>query len=291
VVEAGGYYQVENGNNSVVPLNSLLGLPFIDPTENFPRIPLIDWQLLSTPQAGNRRIHYAQGKTLGGSSAINSMAYIRGTAGSYQWWADIADDQSYTFPNLLKYFKKSVHLTPPDLARRNAANATPEYDPTAFDPAGGPLRVSWNKWVDPSISWLAKALQTIVPINPIGVNSGVLNGAAWVTSTISPAHAYRESSQTSFLEYAIKKTGLIVYTHSQAAKILFDDSKKATNVSIFTQGVPWTLTAKKEIILSAGIFHSPQLLMVSGMLLLALNPSAERMLTRQELDRETPLNP
>lgn len=83
VVEAGGFYEVENGNNSVVPFLGLV-MPVLATTEVFPKQPLVDWGLVSEVQTGasNRRIHYAQGKTLGGSSALNTMAYLRGTKGS-----------------------------------------------------------------------------------------------------------------------------------------------------------------------------------------------------------------
>ncbi|OCL10395.1 GMC oxidoreductase [Glonium stellatum] len=270
VIEAGGFYEQDNSNNSVVPLLSLTGIAFIDPTATFTPQPLMDWSLLSQPvtNAGNRRIHYAQGKTLGGSSAINTMSYVRGTIGSYQRWADTVGDQSYTFANLLKYFKKSCHLTPPNLAKRNSTNATVLYDPTVFDSSGGPLQVSWNNWVDPTLTWLAKAVQAIgLPLSPKGFNSGQLNGyGSWVPSTISPDHAYRSSSESSFLRQAIRDTGIIVYPHTQAMKVLFDSSSppKATGVLVSTQGLEYQISANKEVIVSAGTFHSPQLLMVSG---------------------------
>ncbi|KAF2708328.1 GMC oxidoreductase [Pleomassaria siparia CBS 279.74] len=265
VIEAGGYYQTDYGNASVVPLLSLTGIDVIDPSETFPHRPEIDWELVTQPQtnAGGRKVHYAQGKTLGGSSALNTMSYVRSSASAYQRWADLVGDNSYTFDNLLPYFKKSVRLTPPNLTKRNAVNATPEYDTNSFG-AGSPLDVSWNNWVDPTITWLAKSLQSIgLAINPKGWSSGQLNGGSWVPSTIDPAHATRESSQTSFLDYAAGNTRLVVYPHSMASKILFKGTT-ATGVSVNTAGTTYTLSASKEIIVSAGVFHSPQLLMVSG---------------------------
>lgn len=118
VIEVGGFYEVENSNQSIVPWYALtMGVLSTLPT--YPRQPLVDWDLVSVPQTGaaNRRIHFAQGKTLGGSSAINTMGYHRGTVGTYQRWADLAGDQSYTWPNVLPYFKKSTTLTPPDMLR------------------------------------------------------------------------------------------------------------------------------------------------------------------------------
>jgi choline dehydrogenase len=222
---------------------------------------------LPIANAGNRQLHYAAGKTLGGSSALNTMAYTRSTLGAYQRWADVVGDQSYTFPNLIQYYIKSAHLTPPNYQKRNTPNATVLYSPSAFNnDKGGPLQVSWANWVDPTQTWFARALQAVgLPQSPTGLNSGVLSGfGGWTTSTISPEDAHRSSSQTSYLDQAIKNTGIAVYEHTQATKILFDDSKKANAVTVTTQGIEYTLSAKKEIIVSAGVFHSPQLLMVSG---------------------------
>ncbi|KAH8657405.1 hypothetical protein BGZ60DRAFT_493556 [Tricladium varicosporioides] len=270
VIEAGGVYEVENGNQSVVPWYSLI-MGVLSVSESYPRQPLVDWDLVSVPQtqAGNRRIHYARGKTLGGCSAINTMGYHRPTVGTFQRWADLIGDQSYTWPNVLKYFKKSVQLTPPNLQKRNVKNATVFFDPTVFDNSlGGPVQVSWGNWVDITGTWLSLAMQSIgLPISPLSFSSGVLSGfSGWVTSEINPDDATRSSS-TAYLRQAIDKgSNLNVYVHTQATRILFNEEtpKKATGVSVSTQGFKYTISAKKEVIISAGVFHSPQLLMVSG---------------------------
>lgn len=245
-------------------------MPVLGTTEDYPRNSLIDWDLLSTPQAsaGGRRIHYAQGKTLGGSSTINTMAYHRGTVGSYQRWADLVGDQSYTFDRVLPYFKRSANLTPPDLSKRNAPNATVLYDSKAFNNVlRGTLQVSWGNWVDPTQSWLARALQaTGQRLSPSGLSSGRVNGGAWVPTTIDPEDATRSTSKNSYLESALqnKKAQITVYSHSQASKILFDKGRKATGVAVSSGGQDYVLSANKEVILSAGVFHSPQLLLLSG---------------------------
>ncbi|KAF2017177.1 GMC oxidoreductase [Aaosphaeria arxii CBS 175.79] len=265
VIEAGGYYQITYGNNSVVPLYSLTRIDAIDPSPQFPRRPEIDWELVTVPQtnAFNRTVHYAQGKTLGGSSAFNTMSYLRSTSSAYQRWASMVGDNDYTFKSLLPFFKKSVRLTPPNLEKRNSANATPEYDPSAYGD-GSPLDVSWNNFVDPTLTWLAKSLQAIgIPINPKGFSSGELKGGAWLPSTIDPAHATRESSQTSFLDYADANTQIKVYPYSIAVRVLFEN-ETATGVSVDTNGTIYTLSATKEVIVSAGVFNSPKLLMLSG---------------------------
>ncbi|KAH7110302.1 GMC oxidoreductase-like protein [Dendryphion nanum] len=268
VIEAGGLYERDNGNQSTVPYYSLI-LPFLGTTEDYPKNSLMDWDLISTPQpgAGNRRIHYAQGKTLGGSSAINTMAYHRATRGAYAWWAELVGDDGFRYEKMERFFKRSATLTPPNLKKRNAPNATVLYDEDAFDyKQKGPLQVSWGNWVDPTQSWLARALQGIgQTLSKKGFSSGELDGGAWVPSTIDPQNATRSSSKTSYLKQALAKDGkLTVYLHSQVSKILFDKSKTTTGVAVSSEGKKFVISAKKEVILSAGVFHSPQLLMLSG---------------------------
>lgn len=270
VIEAGGFYEQDNGNLSVIPYYGLV-MPVLGITEDYPPNSLVDWDLISTPQAsaGGRRIHYAQGKTLGGSSALNTMAYHRGSVGAYQRWADLVGDQSYTFDRLLPYFKRTSTLTPPNLGKRNAPNATVLYDPSASDNSlAGPLQVSWANWVDPAQSWLARALQGIgQALSPSGLSSGKIIGGAWVPTTIDPKNATRSTSKSSYLEAAVqnKNARIAVYVRSQAFKIIFDKSKKATGVAVSSGGIDFVISAKKEVVLSAGVFHSPQLLQLSGM--------------------------
>jgi choline dehydrogenase len=269
VVEAGGLYEQDNGNASIVPWFGLL-MPFLAQIDDYPRQRLMDWDLLAAAPGG-RGIHYAQGKTLGGSSAINTQAYHRANKGAYQRWANLVGDQSYTFDNLLPFFKMSSTLLPPDLEKRNASNATVYYDPKAFDNRlNGPLQVSWANWVDPAQSWLVRALQAVgMNLSKEGFSSGTLNGGAWIPTTIDPERATRSTSKSSYLDPLIRKGASqpTIYLRSQASNILFDRHNRATGVVVTTMGRTYVLSAKKEIILSAGVFHSPQLLMLSGMLI------------------------
>lgn len=276
VIEAGGLYEIENGNQSVVPYYALT-MGVLSTSTSYARQPLVDWDLISEPQkgAGNKRIHYARGKTLGGSSAINTMGYHRGTVGTHQRWADLVGDDSYKWDNVLPYFKKSTTFTPPNLAKRFPANATVLYDPTAFDNSHhGPVQISYGNWIDVTTTWLAVAMESIgLPLFPKGFSSGTLSGwGSWVTDEIKPEDATRSSSEASYLRQAIAdpNSKITVYTHTQASKILFDSGKNANGVLVNTAGFEYTILAKEEVILSAGVFHSPQLLMLSGMFFLQL---------------------
>lgn len=97
-----------------------------------------------------------------------------------------------------------------------------------------------------------------------GFNSGEVLGSAYATFTIDPINAERSSSESSFLQAALKNTTLQVYKQTLAQQILFNSNRTAIGVSVSTGGLNYTLSAKKEVIVSAGAFQSPQLLMVSG---------------------------
>ncbi|KAK4246832.1 hypothetical protein C7999DRAFT_41812 [Corynascus novoguineensis] len=252
VVEAGGW-ATEMGNMTTVP-GYAFSNPVLAPIEEFPPIPLLDWELLSQPQTGanDRRVHYAAGKTLGGSSAINTMAYHRATKQTHRRWADIAGHAGYTWEEMLPFFVKSSTLAAPDWDKRDTPNATFEFDSTVFCtglPSCGPLQVSYSNWVDPTNTWFAVALGAIgLHPSSLGFNSGSLSGGAYTTETIDPNSATRSSSQTSYLSWALENTQLKVYNRTLASRIVFKNTK--------AKGV--------VVILSGGVFHSPQLLMLSG---------------------------
>ncbi len=191
------------------------------------------------------------------------MAYQRGTKASYQMWADAVGDQSYTFDQLLPFFEKSLHFTPPN-AKLRGANATAEYDPTVLGDGKGPLSVTFAHYVQGFATWAKKGLEEIGLAPVKGFQSGTLMGQSYGMYTINATTMHRESSETSFLRRALAYPNYIVFQQTMAKKILFDRSRKATGVIVGTAGLGYTLSATKEIILSAGAFQSPQLLMVSG---------------------------
>jgi choline dehydrogenase len=179
-------------------------------------------------------------------------------------WADAVDDQSYTFDNFLPYYKKSVTFTSPNFTR--AANASAEYNAAAFNFPGGPLQVSYANTAQSFSSYMEGGLNEIGISTTQDFNSGSLLGCQYCSSTISPYDETRDSSQTSFLNEAASQglTYLKIFTLTMAKKILFDANKQATGAIVESNGVPYTLTVNKEVILSTGAFQSPQLLMVSG---------------------------
>ena len=191
------------------------------------------------------------------------MAYQRGTRSSYQRWADAVGDQSYTFDRLLPFFEKSLKFTPPDMNLR-FANGTPEYDPTVLGNGSGPLSVTFSHYVQAFGTWATKGLTEIgLPIVK-GFQSGSLMGQSYSMFTINATTMTRDSSETSFLRRGLAYPNYLVYQTTMAKKILFNTNKKAVGVIVDTEGKEYTLSATKEVIVTAGVFGSPQLLLVSG---------------------------
>ncbi|KAK3067577.1 hypothetical protein LTR53_015484 [Teratosphaeriaceae sp. CCFEE 6253] len=226
--------------------------------------PQTDWMFMTTPQAGgnNKSVHYSRGKCLGGSSARNYMVYQRPTKGAMQMWAGAVDDQSWTWDNVLPYYERSTTFTPPDMTIR-VANATPTYDHRVF--GTGPVAVSFARFAASIASWANIGwTQVGNPVLTSGVNSGELIGHSYVPTTLVASTQERSSSQTAYLDAALRTTQLYVYTHTLAKRVLFGDDKTATGVLVEAEGSAFAISARKEVILSAGAFQSPQLLMVSG---------------------------
>lgn len=267
VIEAGGFYEIQNSNFTQVPGNDVYYLGKNPLWNN----PLIDWFQYTTPQTGlyDESVLFSQGHTLGGGSARNFMWYHRGPSTAYQKWAEMTGDDDWLFESFNQHMKSPVQFTPP---QENAypANATPQYLLSDFDQNGGPLHVSYQPFLAPAGTYIGAGMTNIGLEEKPGMNNGDLLGWTNCANTINPATQTRDSSESSMLRASIKQNfNLQTYTQALAKKILFDDSKRATGVEIEVAGVGsgstiFTLNATKEVIISAGAFRSPQLLMVSG---------------------------
>ncbi|KAI1772661.1 GMC oxidoreductase [Hypoxylon cercidicola] len=265
VIEAGSFYELTNGNISEIPSN---GNWFTgkDP-DNWQ--PGIDWGFVTEPQKAllDVRAHYPRGRTLGGCSARNYMTYHLATRGSYDQMAKEIGSSAYSFDNFFPYFTKSQKFTPPvGGTYERYANSTPQYDPSKLG-TKGLLSVLYPKFAQSFGSWAALGFQALGLKEQRGFESGSLSGGyAYPLATIRSEENTRESSETAFLRPHLGKhdANLITFVSTLAKRILFDGQKRATGVVVDTQGLQYTIRARKEVIVSAGAFQSPQLLMVSG---------------------------
>ncbi|KAL4745051.1 hypothetical protein BDW72DRAFT_199018 [Aspergillus terricola var. indicus] len=261
LIEAGAYYE-DSWPLAAIPGADVLPVGS-DPDANFGA----DWGFVTAPQAGadGRRIHFARGKCLGGSSASNFMVYQRPTKDSMDRWAEAVNDTSYTFENTLPFYKRTVTFTPPDTSSRTA-NASVQYNADSFGASGGPLQVSYSSFVQSFSTWMKRGMAAIGLSESKDFNNGRLTGYQYCASTINPDEKTRSSSQAAFLPKGKAiPNNLTVRTQRLAKRILFDEQKNAIGVEVADGfGFRSNITASREVIISAGAFQSPQLLMVSG---------------------------
>lgn len=266
----------ENGNRSQVPAYNTYYADTSSSTGPTTSAPLVDWGIYTVPQVGlaNRTLHYGRGKMLGGSSAQNAMIYNRGTIGSFQQWADDVGDTDWSFEGVLPYYARSVNYSFPDPMTRaaNASHVPPPRNPNAYAKTNNPLQISYPTFAVPFGSWTKLAFEQLgVPVQQ-DFSSGSLLGVQYAPVTQDPKTQTRSSSESSFLQAYLDsgRTNLKIYAHSLARKVVFDANNTATGVEVTTADATYKLSARREIVLSAGTFQSPQLLMVSG-----IGPRAE----------------
>lgn len=227
----------------------------------------IDWAFWSEPQKhlNNRRLFLPRGKTLGGCSSTNAMAYVRGNRADYDQWAALGNT-GWDYENILPYFKRSE-----DHAQLNSTYHGKE----------GPLHVGLStQFQTPySAAFLEACVAHGIPLTD-DYNGAEQNGAARFQFTIK--NGVRQSTATAFLKPVMKRPNLQVITHAQAQRITIENDR-ATGAEVLIKGQLHSITARKEVIICAGAFQSPQLLLLSG-----LGPKAELAQHGIECKKELP---
>ncbi len=210
----------------------------------------VDWTGYYTePQehALGRKIYLPRGKVLGGSSSTNAMAYVRGNAADYNDWAALGNS-GWGYDDVLPFFTK--HEQNADIHN-------------AFHGSEGELHVEFAHRFQTSFSqpFIDACLQTGFAAND-DYNGMQQEGVGRFQFTIK--NAKRHSGVDAFLKPVMQRANLTVKTGVHVKKIMLQ-SDRATGVEVFTGDNTTTkFFAKKEVILSAGSFASPQLLMLSG---------------------------
>jgi choline dehydrogenase len=197
------------------------------------------------PNMNGRRIYWPRGKTLGGSSAINGLIYIRGQRQDYDHWAALGNI-GWSYADVLPYFIKS------EGNQRGASE---------YHGGGGPMRVSDIGAQHPLIeAFISAAAEVGVPRND-DFNGAQQLGAGYYQLTTH--NGWRCSTATAFLKPARSRANLVVETQAQATGIVFEN-QRAVGVSYRQHGVIKTARCKAEVLLAAGAVQSPQLLQLSG---------------------------
>ena len=206
-----------------------------------------DWDYTSEREPGldRRRVYLPRGKTLGGSSSINAMAYIRGARADYDGWARDGA-RGWAYDDLLPYF------------RRSEAN---ERGEDQFHGKLGPLTVSDGRSRYSLMDAFVDAgVEAGHPRNP-DFNGEKQDGVGLFQLT--QRNGMLCSAAVAFLHPAFGRPNLKVVTDALATRILFD-GPRASGVEILRHGELQEIHAETEVILSAGAYNSPQLLMLSG---------------------------
>ena len=151
--------------------------------------------------------------------------------------------------------KRSVDFKPANNALR-PLNASVPSGISAFTPGAGPLHVSFPIWANSFSSYAKIAFQKLGFSTAVDFVSGSLSGVQYCMNSIDPQGQIRDSSESSFLQMAMKTTTVRVYNNTLSKRIIFD-GKRASGVVANSGGVEYTLFATKEVIVSAGAVWSP----------------------------------
>ena len=211
------------------------------------------WGFETVPQAGlnGRRGYQPRGKTLGGSSSINAMIYLRGRASDYDHWAAPREAgghgcQGWSWNDVLPYFLK---------AENNERLSGPMHG------RAGPLNVADMRTPNPfGRVFLDAAVQTGFT-EVADFNSGNQEGVG--AYQVTQKGGQRCSAARAYLHPAMTRPNLTVLTGAQALKVRIS-AGRATGVDYGRDGLHETVSATREVILSAGALQTPQLLMCSG---------------------------
>jgi choline dehydrogenase len=209
----------------------------------------LNWNYRTEPEPalGQRRLWWPRGRTLGGSSAINAMCYIRGVAADYDRWAEASGDPRWSWREVLPWFLRSED---------NSRGAS------ALHGTGGPLGVADLRHRNVLSETLIDAAGSAgFPRNDD------FNGeqqAGFGLYQVTQRNGTRCSSATAFLKPARQRENLHVRTHALVERVLIEQGR-AVGVQLRRGRHDAERIEAGEVILAAGAINTPQLLMLSGL--------------------------
>ena len=220
-----------------VPLGAAVLLP----------TPIRNWAFQTVPQPGlgGRRGYQPRGKTLGGSSSINAMIYMRGHPSDYDDWARLGAT-GWGWSDVLPYFLRSED---------NERGAGPLHG------VGGPLNVADLR--SPNLfaqAFVDAAIRSGLPANA-DFNGPVQEGVG--NYQVTQKDGERWNAARAYLHPAMQRPNLAVMTGTAALRVVFE-GRCAVGLEVERGGRRETLRASREIVLAAGALQTPQLLMCSG---------------------------
>lgn len=205
------------------------------------------------PQLNGRGPIVPQGKVLGGGSTVNAMVYMRGQAADFDLWNELAtsegsNDGAWSYADLLPYFKEQEdndHLA------------------GEFHGVGGPLKISHLGHTSPMTRTYVKTLQGMeIPYNP-DFNGARQFGVGFMQHTIDWRTRKRSSAVDAFLA-PVRNNPLLTIETEATVTSLEMNGDQVTGVRYMQNGTAKQADAGKEVILAAGAYQTPKLLMLSG---------------------------
>lgn len=207
----------------------------------------VNWAYETEPQPGlgGRRGYQPRGRVLGGSSSINAMVYMRGHPGDYDDWAALGNP-GWSYDEVLPLFRRSEDQ------QRGADR---------YHGVGGELAVSdLPSPAAASFAFVEAAIRSGLPPND-DFNGAEQDGAGLYQ--VTQRRGRRCSASVAFLDPARSRPNLGVLTGALATRLLLE-GRRCTGVEIARGGSREMIRARREVVLSAGVFGSPQLLLLSG---------------------------
>lgn len=223
-----------------------------------------DWNYSTVPQENldGRRVYLPRGKTLGGSSSTNAMVFQRGHRVDFDHWAALGNT-GWSWADVLPYFKRLENW---------------EHGSSALRGAGGPVEVSSLRDPNPlTRAFVAAAEATGIPANR-DYNGETMDGVS--TAQVTQRRGRRWSTADAYLKPIRARRNLTVMTGTHASRVIIEN-RRAAGVSL--AGGAGDVRARREVILSAGAFNSPQLLLLSG-----IGPAAQLLGHHIEVSLDLP---
>ena len=212
------------------------------------RNPLVNWNYTTEPEpsSGGRNLDWPRGRTLGGTSSINGMLYVRGAPADFDGWAQMGA-RGWSYDEVLPYFRKSETY---------AQKGDPEVRGQ-----DGPLKVEDYRTILPLTHHFVKAAQEAgFPFNE-DLNGKQRYGVGY--SQMTRRGRWRGSTAQTFLREARGRPNLRVETNAQSGKLLFE-GKRCTGVEFLRGGNTTSVKANREVIVCGGTVNSPHILQISG---------------------------
>ena len=194
----------------------------------------VDWDYLTEPQKelNGREIYWPRGKTLGGSSSMNAMMWVRGFAADYDEWGSLAGDE-WDYAHVEKYFTKIEN---------------------------GPLVISHQRSPRSSTAaWIRSARDCGYRVE--SPNTAAPEG--FCETIVTQRKGARWSTADAYLKPVLRRPNLTLLTETTATRVIFD-GMRAVGVEIEQLGARRVVSTRGEVVLCGGAINSPQLLMLSG---------------------------